>query len=301
MHDRSAHLAGIGLMLFATLMFSLNDVLGKWLVGTYSVGQILLLRSTAALLMLSPFIWRAGATAFRDAQRPALQVLRGCLSTFEVACFYLSVFYLPLADAMTFYLAGPIYVTALSAIFLREKVGIFRWSAVIVGFIGVVIALNPGAGSFGIGSLVALLGSFVYSIFMVVTRQLKATPNAVLATAQSASAVVFGAVLASFSWVPVTSGSHYVLLLILGSVSIAAIVCVNHSLRIAPASVVVPYQYTMIVWAIIFGFMFFNDVPKLNTLVGAAIIVASGIVIFLREQRLPRHIGDKPPIVEPTA
>jgi drug/metabolite transporter (DMT)-like permease len=93
---------------------------------------------------------------------------------------------------------------------------------------------------------------------MIVTRQLKATPNAVLATAQSSTAVIFGAVLASFSWVPVQSNAHYVLLLILGSVSIAAIVCVNHSLRIAPASVVVPYQYSMIVWAIIFGFIFFT-------------------------------------------
>jgi drug/metabolite transporter (DMT)-like permease len=301
MHDRSAHLAGIGLMLLATLMFSLNDVLGKWLVATYSVGQILLLRSIAALLMLSPFILRTGWAGFRHAERPGLQVLRGCLSTFEVACFYLSVFFLPLADAMTFYLAGPIYVTALSAIFLHEKVGIFRWSAVIVGFIGVIIALNPGAGSFGVGSLVALLGSFVYSIFMVVTRQLKSTPNAVLASAQSLSAVLFGAVLAPFSWVPVTSSVHYLLLLILGSVSIAAIVCVNHSLRIAPASVVVPYQYTLIVWAIVFGFAAFGDVPQAHTLIGAAIIVASGIVIFLREQRLPRHADDKPPIVEPTA
>jgi S-adenosylmethionine uptake transporter len=299
--DRSAHLAGIGLMLFATLMFSLNDVLGKWLVGTYSVGQILLLRSTAALLMLSPFILRAGPAAFRDAQRPALQVLRGCLSTFEVACFYLSVFYLPLADAMTFYLAGPIYVTALSAIFLREQVGIFRWSAVIVGFIGVIIALNPGAGSFGIGSLVALLGSLVYSIFMVVTRQLKATPNAVLATAQSLSAVVFGTVLAPFSWVPVTNSLHYLLLLILGSVSIAAIVCVNHSLRLAPASVVVPYQYTLIVWAIIFGFAAFGDVPNVHTLIGAGIIVGSGLFIFWREQRLGRSVEETPTLVEPAA
>jgi drug/metabolite transporter (DMT)-like permease len=202
---------------------------------------------------------------------------------------------------MTFYLAGPIYVTALSAIFLREQVGMFRWSAVIVGFIGVIIALDPAAGSFGMGSLVALVGSFVYSIFLVVTRQLKATPNAVLATAQSLSAIAFGAVLAPFSWVPVTDSSHYLLLLILGSVSIGGIVCVNHSLRLAPASVVVPYQYTLIVWAIVFGFAAFGDVPKPHTLIGAGIIVASGLVIFLREQRLPRHANDKPAIVEPTA
>ena len=108
------------------------------------------------------------------------------LSTTEVACFYLSVWYLPLADAMTFYLAGPIYVTAMSALFLGEKVGIYRWSAVLVGFVGVLIALNPTVGSLGIGSLVALAGSFIYAIFMVVTRQVKSTPNVVLAVAQAA-------------------------------------------------------------------------------------------------------------------
>ena len=147
MPDRSAHLAGIGLMLLATLMFSLNDVWANgWSPPTPSA-QILFLRGIAALLILSPFIMRAGLAAFRNAPQPGLQVLRAVLATTEVACFYLSVWYLPLADAMTFYLAGPIYVTAMSALFLGEKVGIYRWSAVLVGFVGVVIALNPPSGS----------------------------------------------------------------------------------------------------------------------------------------------------------
>ena len=299
MHDRSAHLAGIGLMLLATLMFSLNDVLGKWLVASYSVGQILFLRSIAALLMLSPFIWRAGWAAFRDAPRPVLQALRALFATTEVACFYLSVWYLPLADAMTFYLASPIYVTAMSPILLGEKVGPFRWTAVLVGFVGVLIALGPSAGSLGTGSLIALAGSFIYALSLVLTRKVKETPNAVLATTQSLGSLAFGAIAAPLTWAPVASATHYLLLMVLGAVSIAAIVCVNHSLRLAPASVVVPYQYTLIVWAIVFGFAAFGDVPGTHTIVGAAIIVVSGLVIFLREQRLARHPGDKPTIIEP--
>jgi drug/metabolite transporter (DMT)-like permease len=218
----SPHLAGIGLMLLATLMFSLNDVLGKWLVATYSVTQILFLRSIAALLILAPFIWRAGAATFRAAPQPWLQVLRAALATFEVACFYLSVWFLPLADAMTFYLAGPIYVTAMSALFLGEKVGLHRWSAVLVGFIGVVIALAPTSGSF----------------------------------------LAFGAAGSAFTWVPVESVPHYLLLLLLGGVSIVAIILVNQSLRLAPASVVVPYQYSLIIFAILFGYLFFGDIPE---------------------------------------
>ena len=291
MLDRSAHLAGIGLMLLATLMFSLNDVLGKWLVATYSVTQILFLRSIAALLILAPFIIRGGIDAFRNAPQPGLQILRACLATFEVACFYLSVWYLPLADAMTFYLAGPIYVTAMSALFLGEKVGIHRWSAVLVGFVGVIIALNPSAASFGTGSLVALAGSFGYATFMVVTRQVKSTPNTVLATSQALGSLAFGGVGSAITWVPVESGAHYLLLLLLGAVSIVAIIFVNQSLRLAPASVVVPYQYSLIVFAIIFGYLVFGDIPQQHTLVGAAIIVVSGLYIFLREQRVAPKEG----------
>lgn len=288
MPDRSAHLAGIGLMLLATLMFSLNDVLGKWLVATYSVSQILFLRGIAALLILSPFIVRAGLDAFRRAPQRRLQVLRAVLSTTEVACFYFSVWYLPLADAMTFYLAGPIYVTAMSALFLGEKVGIHRWSAVLVGFVGVVIALNPSVGSLGVGSLIALAGSSIYAIFMVVTRQVKSTPNVVLAAAQATGGLSFGAIGAPFTWVAIESGAHILLLLLLGAVSIVAIIFVNQSLRLAPASVVVPYQYTLIIFAVIFGYVFFGDAPQLHTLIGAAIIVASGLYIFLREQRVAK-------------
>ncbi len=298
MPERSAHLAGIGLMLLATFMFSLNDALGKWLVATYSVPQILFLRAIAALLLLSPFILRAGLGVFRKAPQPGLQVLRAILATADVSCFYLAVRYLPLADAMTFYLAGPIYVTAMSALFLNERVGIYRWAAVLVGFVGVLIALNPALGTLGIGSLIALVGSFVYAIFIVTTRQVRNTSNVVLTTTQALGGLAFGAIGSPFSWVPVDSGSHYLLLLLLGAVSILAITCVNQSLRLAAASVVVPYQYALIVFAVIFGYVFFGDAPQLNTLVGATIIVASGLFIFLREKRLKLPAAEEPALAE---
>jgi drug/metabolite transporter (DMT)-like permease len=285
--ERSAILAGIGLMLVAMLMFSVNDALGKWLVATYSVGQILLIRAIAALAMLSPFILHGGLEAFRAAPQPGLQVLRVVLSTLEVACFYAAVWYLPLADAMTFYLAGPIYVTALSAIFLGETVGRYRWGAVIVGFVGVLVALKPSSESLGIGSLIAIAGSIFYALLMIVTRQLKSTSHVVLASTQVLGALAFGIVTAPFAWVAI-GPVDYALLSLLGMVSISAIVLVNQSLKLAPASVVVPYQYTLIVWAILFGYLVFGDVPQRHTIAGAAIIVASGLFIFLREQRLAR-------------
>src|ERR1700694_222129 len=140
--ERSARLAGIGLMLLSIFMCSCGDALGKFMVATYSVGQLLLLRACAALLVLLPMVWRHRAP-FRQLERPWLLLLRVTLSTLEVAAFFLPTVYLPLADVVTYYLACPIFVTALSAIVLRERVGWRRWSAIVIGFCGVLIALRP--------------------------------------------------------------------------------------------------------------------------------------------------------------
>ncbi len=289
-------LAGIGLMLLAMLMFSLNDALGKWLVATYPVAQILLIRSTASIAVLSPFIYRAGTQSFLMAPRPWLQLLRVTLSTLEVACFYWAVFYLPLADAMTFYLAGPIYVTALSALLLGEHVGIRRWTAVLVGFVGVMVALQPTSASLTFASAIAIAGSIFFAGLMIVTRHLRSTSPVVLVTTHVGGALLFGAVFSPMGWVPV-KGADLPLLVLLGVVAVTAIMFVNQSLRLAPASIVVPYQYTIIVWAIVFGYLFFDDVPKTHVLLGASIIIGSGLFIFLREQRAAR--AARPPTTVP--
>jgi len=279
---------GIALMLAGIFLFAVNDALGKWLVATYSVGQVLLIRSAAALVVLAPFVWREGVTAFAHAPRPGLQVLRVIFSTLEVAAFYWAVAYLPLADVMTFYLAGPIYVTAISATLLREPVGWRRWSAVIIGFVGVMIALRPTSASWSAPALIALAGSLCFSLLMIATRHLRGTTDTVLVTGQTLAALLFGAVAAPFHWVT-PSLRDLSLLALLGVVAMIAHVCVNRSLKLAPASVVVPYQYSMIVWAIVFGFFVFGDVPEIAMLVGAAIIIAAGIYIFFREQMRGRR------------
>src|SRR5436853_124573 len=150
--------AGIGFMLAGTALFSLNDALGKWLVARYPVGELLLVRSVAALILLAPLVQRAGIAAFTTAPRPGLQIVRVVLSTLEVAMFFWAVSYLPLADTVTFYLAAPIYVTALSVILLGETVGWRRWAAVVAGFCGGLLALRPSAASLTLPALTALAG-----------------------------------------------------------------------------------------------------------------------------------------------
>jgi drug/metabolite transporter (DMT)-like permease len=280
--------AGIGYMLLAIFVFSLNDVLGKWLAGTYTAPQILLIRSIVAMAILLAIFSRTGLRPVLAMERPGLQILRAVLGAAETGVFYLAVRYLPLADAMTFYLAGPIYVTILAATFLGEKVGWRRWSAVLAGFVGVVIALGPTAANFGWPVLIAVGGSMVYAVFLTVTRLLRGTADTVMAFWQIVASLVIGGALAPFTWTPLAHGYDLVLLGLLGVGALIAIVGVNRSLKLAPASVVVPYQYTMIVWAVIFGYLVFGDVPRWSTIAGAAIIIAAGLFIFFREQKLSR-------------
>lgn len=292
---RSLTLAGVGLMLAGIFLFSLNDALGKWLVATYSVGELLLIRSATAFVLLLPFVWRAGVSAFITAPRPGVQLLRLVLGTAEVAMFFWAVAYLPLADVVTFYLAGPIYVTALSAWLLGEEVGWRRWIAVIVGFAGVLIALRPSAASFTWPALIALAGSLSFALLMIVTRLLRETSDTVLVTGQIAVTGLFGLVAAPFGWIT-PSPIDFAALCLFGVASMVALACVNRSLKLAPASVVVPYQYTMIVWAIILGYLVFGDRPDAATLLGAAVIVGAGLYIFYREQARGQPAG---PVVEP--
>jgi drug/metabolite transporter (DMT)-like permease len=292
---RTARLAGIALMLAGIWLFSFGDAIGKYIVARFPVGELLLLRGCAALVLLAPMIWRH-RTEFARLERPGLQLIRVGLSTLEVAAFFVAVVYLPLADVITYYLASPIFVTAGSAIFLREKVGWRRWTAVLAGFAGVLVALQPSAQSVTWPALIALCGSLSFAVLMLVTRSLRATPDIVLASTQFVGTFAVGLALAPFGWVT-PAPFDGVLFVAAGAISVGALLCVNRSLRLAPASVVVPYQYSMIIWAVMFGYLVFGDVPTLATIAGAAIIIGAGFYIFLRERQVGSELPVGPPLL----
>ncbi|WP_235034910.1 DMT family transporter [Roseomonas sp. 18066] len=279
---------GIALMLLGVLFFAVNDTLGKWLVGAYSVGQLLLVRSISGLCVMAPFNRRLGPAPFLQPARPGIQFLRIAFSTLETSLFFWALTELPLAEVMTYYMAGPIYVTALSPFLLGEQVGWRRWTAVAIGFGGVVLALHPSPDSINFGAVCALVGSFSYACFMVATRKLASTRGEVLMTYQLTAALIFGAVFVAIEGWATPTLLDLVLMLFLGVGSLIGNLCVNQSLRIAPASTVVPYQYTLILWGMLFGFLFFDELLSPLTMAGAAIIVGAGLFIFLREQQLRR-------------
>ena len=274
-------------MLAGILLFSLNDVMGKWLVSTYSVAQLLVIRSAAALLILTPLLWQAGVRSLVNVERPGMQALRVILSSAEVYCFYFAVITLPLADVMTYWLAAPIYVAAMSPFLLGEHVGWRRWTAIVIGFAGVLVALQPSAATLTAPALVSIAGSFCFAFMMLSGRALRGTPDTTLVFWQMVGAGLLGLVIAPFQWVPPTA-FDLSLLALLGVVAMVAHVCVNRSLKLADAATVAPFQYTLLFWGIVFGWLVFDDLPRPAMLVGAAIIIGAGLFIFFREQRLRR-------------
>lgn len=277
-------------MLFACFLSAGNSALAKAMMLGVPLFQVLLIRSATAVLACSPF---TPFRAFTSLPRPRIQMLRALLSAIEAPMYFFAIAFLPLVDLMTFYMAGPIYVTALSALLLGEKVGWRRWSAVLVGFVGVLIALRPSSPLLTLPSLVALGGSLVYAGMLITTRMVRGTPSIILTITQISAILIVSLVVAPFVWITPTA-AQLALIACLGLGTVASTTCINRSLLLAPASVVVPYQYTLIIGGAFFGYLVFGEKPLLTTLIGAAIIVAAGLYIFMRELK----VAPKPPVVE---
>lgn len=276
-------LAGILLMLAGDFMFALNDAMGKWLVASFSVGQVVLIRSAGGFLILGPMIARQGTAKLFRVERPVLQFVRVVMSTLDTALFYAAVVYLPLADVMSFYMAGPIYVAALSHLLLGEKVGWRRWLAILVGFCGVIIMLRPSSAAFSLPSIYALVGSLGFAFSIILNRRLRGTSDATLVTWQTVGALVVGGVLAATDW-RAPGVLDWGAMLLLGIVSCVAHLMITRALKLAPASTLAPLHYTLLLWAVIFGLVFFGDVPEPRILTGSAIIVLAGLFIFHRQK-----------------
>jgi drug/metabolite transporter (DMT)-like permease len=275
---------GVLLMAFGMALFALNDALGKWLVESHSVGQVLLIRSLAALVVLLPFLWSFGLVRLTRIERPGLQALRVVFSTAEVFCFYVAVRDLPLADVMTFWLAAPIYVAAVAPFLLGERVGPWRWFAIALGFAGVLIALGPSGGVSPIATTAAMIGTACFAAMMITGRTLRGTPDTALVFWQLVGAGLAGVVAAPIGWT-MPSAFDWGLLSLLGVVAMLAHICVTRALKMADAALVAPLQYTLLPWAIILGWLFFGDVPGPAMLAGGLIIVVAGLMLLRPERR----------------
>jgi S-adenosylmethionine uptake transporter len=289
----AANVAGILLFLTGVLFFAINDALGKWLVADYGVAQLMLLRTTGAAAVLALLIVRTRPSLRLEGQW-GLHLVRVACMTGDTFAFYFATRDLPLADVMTFYMAAPLIITALSVPFLGERVGLHRWSAILVGFAGVLVALRPTEAAISQSALVALFGATMFAFAITITRKLRDTHWLPLVSWQFAGAGLVGAVLSPLAWV--TPGpTDLALMFLVGIVAMVCFICITKALALAPASVLAPFQYTSIVWAALLGWMIWGDEPTLPIAVGNAIIIASGLYVFYRE----RVKGALPPRLEP--
>jgi drug/metabolite transporter (DMT)-like permease len=276
-------LSGIGLTALSVFVFAGSNVIAKSVMTNCPVGETLFVRCAVTLLLLAPFMRPRDFAIVRGVGHPLLHLLRLIGAAGDSFGFYWAISVLPLADVSAIYLASPIYVTGLSALFLGERVGWRRWAAVLVGFVGVLIALRPGEAKLSMYALVALMGSLSLSMSLVVTRRLRRVPNIVLVASQMAGLMLLmGTTAPGWVWpTPVQAG----LMVLIGVVSMAGFLCMYRGLQLAFASVVVPFQYTSIIWAGLLGYLVFGDMPGASTLTGAAVIVGAGVFIMLHEGR----------------
>ncbi|MBM6592588.1 DMT family transporter [Microvirga pudoricolor] len=284
-------LKGIALLVAAFACFSCSDAASKLMTGSMPAIEIAWLRYVVflALMMGAVALSGAGAKAFRS-KRPALQFVRACGVLGSTILFIMGLRYLPMAEATAITFIAPVYVTALSILLLGEFVGIRRWAAVFIGLLGVLIVVRPGTGAFDAAAFFPLTSSLCWAVALIVTRKMSSADGPLVALTYAALVgFAFTSVLVPFEWT--TPGWREIGLgIVTGAASTAAQWLTVLAFQHARASVLAPFSYSQLIWSTLLGFAVFGNLPDSWTLVGAVIIIASGLYTAHRERvraRLP--------------
>jgi len=280
---------GIALIFLSSALFALMNATVKLLAGRLSPVEIGFFRQLVSLIPIAFVIMREGGPAVLRTRRPIGHLFRGLIGNLGMIVIFLSIAWLPLADATALSFSSPLFVTALSVPLLGEAVGLTRWSAVVAGFVGVIIMTHPsgawlGRGA-GAGAGMGVLAGFMSALMMITIRQLSHTEPAVRIVFYFASigCLLFGALL-PFFWIWPTPW-EWVGLIAIGLIGGLSQLSMTQAYRHAPASVLAPFGYSSILWSTLFGYLLWSELPGRRTLLGAAIVIASGLVIVYREAR----------------
>lgn len=276
----SATIIGIIFAILAYFSFSLLDAIQKTAVIYNSVFQILFLKYFFTLFLSKAESIRKKNIYFYQTQNIKLQIIRSFLSIIESGCFVLSFRYLTLADAHSIGSLTPVIVVGLSAIFLREKVSAKTWIAIFFGFLGVLIIMRPGLSIFDSKSLIPLVAAFFLSLYQILTRKASEyDPSETSLFYTSIIGIISMSFLVPFFWQPMQSFS-YLLFVGIGIFFSFGIYFQIIALSYSKASIVQPFHYTLILWAIILGYLIYDDIPDIFTITGAIIIATSGIYVL---------------------
>jgi drug/metabolite transporter (DMT)-like permease len=284
---------GIALMVLAVGLYSIMDALVKWLGPSYPTMELVFFRSLFAFIPIAYVLWRSGSCAGLRTRRPLGHAARALAGLVSLSLFFYAYTRMPLANVIAISFAAPLLVTALSVPLLGERVGWRRWTAVLAGFIGVLVMVKPDSGAFDEVAILALSATVFYALVIVSIRKLSRTETslAIVFYYAMTSTLVSGAVL-PFVWVT-PDGEGWVLLILVGVIGGIAQFAMTNAFRLADASIVAPFDYLHIIWAALLGFFIWGEVPGNSIWIGAAIVIASGVYILFREARLglPRGIA----------
>jgi drug/metabolite transporter (DMT)-like permease len=287
-------LRGIGCMVLAVLLFAVMDAIIKHLARDYGTFQIMFFRSLFALAPVGVMVARTGGLAALRTRRPGGHVLRATMGAGATFCFFYSFGVLPLADAYAIVFAAPLFLTALSAPMLGESVGPRRWTAVILGFAGVLVMLRPGAAIAAGGAamapaaLVCLAGAFLYAFALAFMRKLSRTETtSAIVVYFTLTCAAVGGIGMLFDWTTPAGAADFAMLACTGLIGGVAQILITTAFRLAPVAVVGPFDYTAMVWGVLFGWLFFGDLPGIPVVLGSFVVMASGLYILHRETRTP--------------
>jgi drug/metabolite transporter (DMT)-like permease len=288
-------IAGILLMITALACLSCLDASAKWLVRQMPLTEVLFMRYLVAFLLIFAFLNPVRAPRAWATPKLWLQTLRGLALLGSTICMFVASHTMPLADIIAINFSLPIIIVLLSGPLLGERIGFKQWCAIIVGFVGVLIVAQPGSGSMNVGFpwVVAAVGCNVF--YQMVTRRLSAT-------ASTASMMLISAALPSVLalpfvpaiWVTPPSLHVWIVLLLPGVFGALGHYLLVRAYTRAPAPTIAPFAYTQIAWSTLLGFLIFGDVPPLATIIGAGVVILSGLYLFIVETRARLQPVDEP-------
>jgi len=283
--EAAQRLRGIALICLAMILFSLLDTSAKFASAYVPTLEVVWARYAFSVVFAIIFLRSWARPADYLTRRPLMQTLRAVFLLGSTVLNFLAIRYLQLAETAAITFAAPLLVTALSGPILGEWPGPRRWAAVVVGFVGVLIIVQPEPGAFQPAALYSVAAAFCYAGYALTTRTLSATET-------PAGMLVYGSLLAVVVLTPALPAVGEIppdwlvaaALVATGLFGAIGHFCLIHANRLAPAPVLAPFQYTQILWMPILGYLVFNDIPGMATLIGAAVVVASGLYILYRER-----------------
>jgi len=280
-----AVLRGILCVLIATACFAIMDSLVKWVAPRIPVMQIVFFRSLFAFVPITLLIIRNGGIATLRTNRLGGHARRSLCGVVSLAGFIYAFGHMPLADVVGIGFSAPLFITALSVPLLGERVGVRRWSAVLVGFVGVLIMVRPGSGVFDPAAAVALGATVLYALAMIFIRSLgRSESTGAIAFYYTLLCSVIGAAFLPFQWIT-PEPLDAVLLVVIGLIGGCGQLLITSAFRNAPAAVIAPFDYVSMLYVSLIGYAVWGDVPDHALLIGAVIVIASGLYILHRETR----------------